>query len=177
MSLLVQGTVRVHMLLADHSQHAHVALNTGIPCNIHTHTHTYTHTHTHNVCSRIVHVLHTRLVAFGGKQCWFLLMNKRTFTVWMLSVEIGPILVFLTFWGSFSKYAPYYYTCSIWYTRNLWFYHFNFLLFTFIAFARHPDPWEWYCCCCLQVNCIRLGVKMGYIIVLQAYGIAKTNIC
>ena len=34
----------------------------------------YTHNH---ACSRIVYVLHTRVVTFGGKQYWFQLMNKK----------------------------------------------------------------------------------------------------
>ena len=37
--------------------------------------HTYIYNHS---CSRIIHVLHTRVIIFGGKQYWFLLISKST---------------------------------------------------------------------------------------------------
>ena len=46
-------------------------------------------------CSRTVHTLHIRVVTFGGKQCWFFLMNKLTFNTgsWCMLQEADTAMV------------------------------------------------------------------------------------
>ena len=53
-------SVRVHMLLLDHSQYAHVAPNIGIPCN------------TYTIMYAALYVLHTRPATLKRKPCWVL---------------------------------------------------------------------------------------------------------
>ena len=68
------------MPLLHHSRHMHVALNTGELRNTHNHA-----------CSRTVHILHTRVVTFGGKYIGILMLNK-----WTSTLVLGAAL----FWFS-----------------------------------------------------------------------------
>ena len=95
----------------------------------------------------------------------------------VFSVMAVTVTSFLAYCGNFGKFTPYHniYIYSTWHVSNSCLYNCHFLLFTFMAFARHLASWGWYYCYCLQLDCIGLGAKMGYTVVPHAYGIVKTT--
>ena len=50
------------------------------------------HKHNH-ACSKTVYVLHTKLVTFWGKQYWFNMWNKLTFTIINILVLVLSIVI------------------------------------------------------------------------------------
>ena len=78
MSLLVWGTVRVHIPLLDHSWHAHVAPNTGEPRNTHTIMHA---AEQYMFCT-------PRPSLLGENMFGILILNKWTFTALKFSSQV-----------------------------------------------------------------------------------------